>query len=141
MIQKVLLIADDEEDNGVIFFPRSSPTTVTPSSWPRTAGGRGARPRSRAPPHPDGPADAGPGRVEGPSPLRDDPQTADIPVIAVTAADQTAARLEEAGFCAYIRKPVEPQDLVRAVEFCLERVGEGAPWIELPSLDAASPSI
>jgi CheY-like chemotaxis protein len=71
--------------------------------------------------------------------LRDDPQTADIPIIAVAAEDHTAARLEEVGFCAYLRKPVEPQDLVRAVEFCLERVGEGAPGIELPSSRSPRP--
>jgi CheY-like chemotaxis protein len=65
--------------------------------------------------------------------LKADPATAGIPIIALTACDLTASQLEEAGFCAHIRKPVLSRDLVRSVEACLHARPEAGRWIEVPS--------
>ena len=70
--------------------------------------------------------------------LKADPETASVPVAAVTGQDDPPSRIRDGGFCAHVRKPVVPRDLVRAVELCLEGVAEGKSWIDLaPS--AASP--
>jgi two-component system, cell cycle response regulator DivK len=140
MIQNVLLIVDDEEDNRVIFSAilthHDYAVVLAKNGQEAVELARDHSPRlilmDLQMPVADG--------WEATLQLKADPETADIPVIAVTAGDHPAARLEEAGFCAYVRKPVAPQDLLRAVEFCLERVGEGMPWIELPSFDVAPPA-
>jgi two-component system, cell cycle response regulator DivK len=62
--------------------------------------------------------------------------TASIPVLAVTAADESPARLEETGFCAYVRKPVTPQHVARAVEMCLTEDVPAGRWIDLPDFGA-----
>jgi two-component system, cell cycle response regulator DivK len=140
MIPKVLLIADDEEDNRVIF---SAILTHHDYAVVLAENGREALELAR---------DHSPRLIlmdlqmpvmdgwEATRQLKADPDTADIPVIAVTARDCTAALLEDAGFCAYVGKPVAPQNLLRAVEFCLEQAGEGVPWIDLPSFDVAPPA-
>ena len=66
--------------------------------------------------------------------LKEDSATASIPVMAVTAHDLTAPECQAAGFCAYVRKPIEPSRLARAVELCLEGVSQKKLWIELPPL-------
>ena len=72
--------------------------------------------------------------------LRARPETSRIPVIAVTAAGHVSpAELQEAGFCAHVCKPVLPQNLLRAVELCLEQLTDETPWIELPSFETAPP--
>jgi two-component system, cell cycle response regulator DivK len=65
--------------------------------------------------------------------LRQDRETAPIPIAAVTAADESPERLREAGFCAYVRKPVAPQNVVRAVEMCLEEHSRERGWVDLPA--------
>jgi two-component system, cell cycle response regulator DivK len=67
--------------------------------------------------------------------LKTDPDTYGIPIVAVTAEDHPVACLEEAGFCAYVRKPVAPQHLLRAVEICLARAPTHRSWIEVPRFD------
>ena len=69
--------------------------------------------------------------------LKQDPETASIPVVALTAEDHLTSRVQEGGFCAYVRKPVSPRDLVRMVELCLEAASEMKPWIKLPPLASA----
>ncbi len=56
--------------------------------------------------------------------LRLDPHTASIPIIAITAQDGRTAQLQEAGFCAYVRKPIAPSNLMRAVKLCLEELAQ-----------------
>lgn len=73
--------------------------------------------------------------------LKADPATASIPVVAVTARDETPERLQQGGFCAYVRKPVRPRDLVRAVELCLAGMAESRPWIELPAFGSRAPEV
>jgi two-component system, cell cycle response regulator DivK len=64
--------------------------------------------------------------------LRDDEITSRIPVLAVTAEDRTSkARLRDAGFCAFLQKPVHPRDLIRGVALCLESSAAAGMWIEL----------
>jgi CheY-like chemotaxis protein len=68
--------------------------------------------------------------------LKADEATRHILIIAISAEDrQDPARLREAGFCAYVGKPVRPQEVVRAVEFCLQNDEEGYPWVQLPGHD------
>jgi CheY-like chemotaxis protein len=49
--------------------------------------------------------------------LRQDPSCCNIPVLAVTAFSALGdeARALAAGFCAYIRKPIEPKEFMRRV--------------------------
>ncbi|HET9984183.1 MAG TPA: response regulator [Longimicrobiales bacterium] len=63
--------------------------------------------------------------------LRDEPRTAAIPVIAVTACDIAADELRHAGFAGLLRKPVFPRAVLRAVSTCLDRAGSGNAWIDL----------
>ncbi len=142
MTQTLILIADDQEDNLVIFS-----AILTHHGYGVFLAANGQETvelaREHSPrlilmdlqmPVMDG--------WEAARLLRADPETADIPIIAVTAQDHAdMAPLQEAGFCAYIGKPVLPQDLLQAVDLCLERIAEGKPWIELPGLDAASPLV
>jgi CheY-like chemotaxis protein len=65
--------------------------------------------------------------------LNADPATADIPAIVATADDTyTPAAAREDGFCAYLRKPLLPNHLRRAVEHCLARWSPAERWVELP---------
>jgi two-component system, cell cycle response regulator DivK len=64
--------------------------------------------------------------------LRGDERTSRIPILAVTAEDRTSrARLRDAGFCAFLQKPVHPRSLIRAVVRCLEARPGDEMWIEL----------
>jgi two-component system, cell cycle response regulator DivK len=51
--------------------------------------------------------------------LKSDPATAGIPVIALTAHHLPSERLEEAGFCGYLEKPLAPFRVLEEVERCL----------------------
>lgn len=117
MVQRVLLVADDEEDDRVTFsaiLRRDDDAVVLARNGREAVDlARDHLPRlvlmDLQMPGMDG--------WEATRLLEADPQTASIPVIAVTAQDHTAARLEEAGFCAFARLPVAPQSLLRSVEF------------------------
>ncbi|HEV2148925.1 MAG TPA: response regulator [Longimicrobiaceae bacterium] len=54
--------------------------------------------------------------------LREDPLTGSIPVIALTAHHLDRAVLEEAGFCAYLEKPIVPVRVMQEVERCIGRL-------------------
>ena len=134
MAQRLLLIADDQEDNRVVF---SAILTHSQYSVFVASDGQEAVEQARlhAPdlilmdlqmPVIDG--------WEATRLLKADPETASIPIIAVTAQDCSPERLQEGGFCAYVRKPVVPRDLVKAVELCLEGVSQEKRWIELRSI-------
>lgn len=73
--------------------------------------------------------------------LKSHPATADIPVIAFTADDDptTPQRLREGGFCAYLRKPYPPRQMLAAVRTCIEESSVGRRWIDLPAPDFGSP--
>ena len=139
MAPKLLLVADDEEDNRVIF---SAILTHHRYNVLLATDGREAvaQAKRHAPdlvlmdlqmPVMDG--------WEATRLLRLDPHTATVPIVAVTAQDWTANRLREAGFCAYIRKPVAPREMVRLVELCLSGLGQERFWIDLPSPGALLP--
>lgn len=132
MTQMFLLIADDQEDNRIIFS-----AILTHNGYGVCLATNGEEAVELAKAHSprlilmdlqmpvmDG--------WEATRLLKAAPETADIPVVAITAQDDVAvARLQEAGFCAYVRKPVQPEKFLRAVELCLERADEGKLWIEL----------
>ena len=66
--------------------------------------------------------------------LKANPRTARVPVLAVSSEDfdgRSRALLEPPGFCAFLRKPVPPRDLLTAVERCLVDVAHGCSWVEL----------
>jgi len=45
-----------------------------------------------------------------------DPQLADVPVVIVSGCHDIAQRAKDAGAVAVVRKPVEPQTLLRVIE-------------------------
>jgi CheY-like chemotaxis protein len=51
--------------------------------------------------------------------LKSDPGTTDIPLIAITAHNLPPERLEQAGFCAYLEKPLAPYRVLEEVERCI----------------------
>jgi two-component system, cell cycle response regulator DivK len=51
--------------------------------------------------------------------LHADEETADIPVVAITGHHLPGARLEAAGFCGYLEKPIAPFRVLEEVERCL----------------------
>jgi two-component system cell cycle response regulator DivK len=141
MPSRLLLVADDEEDNRVIF---SAILTHHGYNVSLATDGQEALEQARrhAPdlivmdlqmPVMDG--------WEATRLLKSDPRTAAIPVVAATALDVATAQLREAGYCAYVRKPIAPRDLVRAVELCLEGVSQENQWIDLPSLARIQPVV
>jgi two-component system cell cycle response regulator DivK len=56
--------------------------------------------------------------------LREDAATSWIPVIAITAHHLEWERLEEAGFCGYLEKPIAPYRVLEEVERCLGSLHE-----------------
>jgi two-component system cell cycle response regulator DivK len=54
--------------------------------------------------------------------LQRSPETANIPVIAVTAHQLDAHQLEGAGFCGYLEKPISPHRVLEEVERCVGRL-------------------
>jgi two-component system, cell cycle response regulator DivK len=70
--------------------------------------------------------------------LSADPQTAAIPKVAISAHDLDRGRLQAAGFCGYLQKPVEPRSLLQLVERCLHGGGAGG-WIGLDRPAAPGP--
>jgi CheY-like chemotaxis protein len=51
--------------------------------------------------------------------LKSDPGTADIPIIAITCHHLPPERLEQAGFCGYLEKPLAPYRVLEEIERCL----------------------
>ena len=63
--------------------------------------------------------------------LKADPVTSKIPVIAVSAEVPDHEELKTAGFCAFIGKPVLPLKLVEAVAKCMDGLARGEAWQDL----------
>ncbi len=134
MTQKLVLVMDDNQDNRVILS-----AILTHYGYGVLQAVDGQQTRRHAPhailmdlqmPVLDG--------WEAARQLKADPETASIPIIVVTAQDYDSSlgRLQRAGFCAYIKKPLLPTSAIRAVESCLEGVVERKLWIDLPPLEA-----
>lgn len=51
--------------------------------------------------------------------LNEEPDTAGIPVVALTGHNLNRATLEEAGFCGYLQKPLAPFRILEEIERCL----------------------
>lgn len=133
MLQRRILICDDNEDNRVVFK-----TILEHGGYAVVAVENGAEALAQAQswvpslilldlmmPKLDGWE-----TIRG---LRDHPLTKAIPVIAVTA-DMVVSKhaLKAAGFCALVRKPALPRQVLRAVDECLERVTDSpGKWVEL----------
>jgi two-component system cell cycle response regulator DivK len=140
MTQKLLLVADDQEDNRLILS-----AILTHYQYGVFLAANGVEAVEQARQHlPDlilmdlqMPVMDG---WEAARRLRSLPETAHIGLIAVTAEDHDRQSLEHAGFCAYIRKPFAPRAAVQAVEQCLKHTGPHR-WVDLSRVDVlASPS-
>jgi CheY-like chemotaxis protein len=126
----VLLLADDEQDNRIVFSTILDHAGFEVVEAANGAEALDAARRCRpalilldiAMPVMDG--------FEVIHRLQADPETARIPVAAVSAQDLTAERLKSAGFCAFLRKPVEPRRLLIAVRRCMEESARGVRWID-----------
>ena len=62
--------------------------------------------------------------------IRADPEIASIPVVAITSAEPLRERVQRAGYCAFLQKPLLPAEVVNAVTHCLDAQAEGSTWIE-----------
>lgn len=135
MVQKLILVCDDVEDNRVVFraaLEHAGHAVIL------AEGGAEAIEQAR---------EYTPSLIlldlmmpgmtgwETIAALKADPVTSDIPVVAVTAdVSVSAADLEEAGFCAFVGKPVLPRQLLDAVARCLAHSdGGNSGWLDLPS--------
>ncbi len=64
--------------------------------------------------------------------LKAAPPTREVPVIAITANHQvTSAQLREAGFACHLPKPFRLQQVLRAIESCVEASQRGDTWVEI----------
>jgi two-component system cell cycle response regulator DivK len=136
MTQKLLLVADDQEDNRIILS-----AILTHYGYGILQASNGHEAVEQAIQHlPDlilmDIEMPGMDGWEATRLIKADPAARAIPVVAVTAQNQRArATLLEAGFCAFVRKPVLPRDVVRAVELCLQANPAQAGWIDLPTFE------
>ena len=139
MNQKLILVVDDNQDNRVIL---SAILTHHGYSVLQAVDGQGAIDQAsrHAPdailmdlqmPVLDG--------WEAARLLKAEPETASIPIIAVTAQDHDSSlgRLQQAGFSGYIKKTFLPRIAVQAVESCLQGVTERKLWIDLPAFEGS----
>jgi CheY-like chemotaxis protein len=131
MTQRLVLIADDNEDNRIVFA-----AILEHSGYAVLSATHGAEAVDQARQHaPDlvllDIAMPGMDGWEAIGILKADESTASIPVLAVSAFDIQEERVSGAGFCAFVRKPVEPRALLGAVTRCLEETASGETWIDL----------
>ncbi|CAN5795766.1 MAG: response regulator [Gemmatimonadetes bacterium] len=132
MTQQVILIVDDQEDNRAIFS-----AVLEHHGYTVIEAENGRKSLDLALTHQPGlilmdlhmPVIDG---WEATRLLRGDERTSRIPILAVTAEDRTSqARLRDAGFCAFLQKPVHPRSLIRAVARCLQCDDDAGMWVEL----------
>lgn len=137
MVQKLVLVVDDDEDNRVILQ-----AILEHAGFAVLLAADGAEAVEQARAH--RPAvvlmDLAMPVMNGwdaTRRLKDDRSTAGIPVIAFTADDGASLprRLRQTGFCAYLRKPYPPGQVLEAVRTCLEETASEASWIDLPSAE------
>ena len=66
--------------------------------------------------------------------LKANPATSGVPVIAITANHQvTGAELKEAGFACHLPKPFRLQQVLGAIQSCIDAAERGDTWVELPA--------
>jgi CheY-like chemotaxis protein len=68
---------------------------------------------------------------EAMSEIRTRPATRDMAVIAITASQTPVEEIRDAGFCALLRKPVRPAEVVSSIDPCIEAYGRGERWVHL----------
>ena len=122
MKSKTILVVDDEPEERTIFA--SYLQFVGATTLEASNGAEGLRLAREA--RPDAillditmPVLDGWGTMEQ---LQASPETADIPVLAVTAHQLDADQLENAGFCGYLQKPISPHRVLEEVERCVGRL-------------------
>ena len=133
MLQRHILICDDNEDNRIVFK-----AILEHAGYPVVAVEDGAEALEQARASTPSlilldlmmPGLDGWGTIAA---LKDHPLTKAIPVIAVTADVLVSkSRLKAAGFCALVRKPAFPGQILRAVGECLARTADfPGEWVEL----------
>lgn len=132
MTQELLLVADDNEDNRVVFQ-----AILQHAGFAVLLATDGSEVLEQARAHSPSlilldlmmPGVSG---WEAMARLQGDPATRDIPVLAVSADVHTSeADLRRAGFCGFVPKPVLPRQLLEAVGQCLEEHAAGKRWIGL----------
>ena len=131
MNRQILLVADDNEDNRLVFA-----TILRHNEYDVIEAVDGATAIEAAIGHrPDlilldlrMPGLTGWETIEK---LKSHPITTRIPVIAVSAERPDSEALKAAGFCAFIPKPILPHDLAEAVATCLDGLQKGEVWQDL----------
>ena len=75
--------------------------------------------------------------IEATVALKAHPQTYGVPIVAVSAFDVHEPELRQAGFCAFLQKPVAPAFLAHAVRVCIETTAKGVSWIRIGPMEAS----
>ena len=57
--------------------------------------------------------------------------------LAESAYDVHEPELRQAGFCAFLPKPVHPAFLAHAVRVCIDAAGKGIPWVRVGPIEAS----
>jgi two-component system, cell cycle response regulator DivK len=73
--------------------------------------------------------------------LHADEETADIPVVAITGHHLPGERLEAAGFCGYLEKPIAPFRVLEEVERCLGPLTRSVDRSAQDSRDGGMPAV
>ena len=137
MNKQTVLVVDDTEDNRVIF------ATVLESRGYRVRlaknGAEAVRMASEEPPAAilmdiHMPVMNG---IEATIALKATSAMARIPIVAVSAYDVHEPDLRNAGFCAFLAKPVAPAFLAHAVRVCIETAAKGTAWIRVGPMEAS----
>lgn len=132
MPQRLILICDDNEDNRIVFK-----AILDHTGYSVIAVDNGAEALEQARTSTPSlilldlmmPGLDGWGTIAA---LKDHPLTKAIPVIALTADVVSKSEVKAAGFCALVRKPAFPRQVVQAVRECLERTAKSPDeWVEL----------
>lgn len=137
MDEKVVLIVDDNEDNRIIFA-----TTLQSRGYAVLTARNGAEAVEMAARSvPDAilmdlhmPVMNG---IDATRLLKARAASADVPILAVSAYDVHEPELREAGFCAFLPKPVQPAFLAHAVRVCIEAMAGGDAWVRVGPMEAS----
>lgn len=75
--------------------------------------------------------------IDATAALKSRPAGASIPILAVSAYDVHEPELKQAGFCAFLPKPVHPAFLAHAVRVCIDAVDKGVSWVRVGPIEAS----